>query len=107
MIQERAATYVKSDHIDGARQITEHLLSLGHRRIAFLAGAVASLSSMERLLGCHQALEQAVIALDAHLLRHSGWEMEDAYKAASQLLDERNDLLPLLLPALGWQLAGL
>ncbi len=59
MIQGSAATHVKSDHIDGARQITEHLLALGHRRIAFLAGPEASFSSMERLLGCHQALEQA------------------------------------------------
>jgi len=95
-IQGSAATYVKSDHIDGARQITGHLLALGHRRIAFLAGSEASLSSMERLLGCHQALEQAGIALDAHLLRHSGWDMEDAYKAASQLLDERHDFTAII-----------
>ncbi len=96
MIQGRAATYVKSDYIDGARLITEHLLALGHKRIAFLAGSEASLSSMERLLGCHQALEQAGIALDAHLLRHSGWDMEDAYKAASQLLDERHDFTAII-----------
>lgn len=38
MIQGSAATYVKSDNIDSARQITEHLLALGHKRIAFLSG---------------------------------------------------------------------
>src|SRR5581483_11797535 len=76
MIQGGYATYVKSDHIDSARQLTEHLLALGHRRIAFLAGSTTSLSSMERLLGCHQALAQAGIALDEDLVRQSGWEME-------------------------------
>ena len=96
IIQGNAASYVKSDHIDSARQLTEHLLALGHRRIAFLAGAATSLSSMERLLGCHQALAQAGIALDENLLRHSGWDMEDGYKTASQLLDERQDFTAIV-----------
>src|SRR5256886_12363842 len=89
MIQGRAATYVKSDYIDGARQITEHLLALGHKRIAFLAGSEACFSCMERLLGCHQALVQTGIAPDVHPLRHSGWDLDDAYKARSQLLASR------------------
>jgi DNA-binding LacI/PurR family transcriptional regulator len=95
-IQGNAASYVKSDHIDSARQITEHLLTLGHRRIAFLAGSITSLCGTERLLGCQQALAQAGIALDADLLRHSGWNMEDGYKAANQLLEERHDFTALV-----------
>ena len=96
MIQGNAASYVKSDHIDSARQLTQHLLSLGHQRIAYLAGLATSLSGMERLLGCHQALAQAGLELDANLLRYSGWDMEDAYKAASALLDERHDFTAMI-----------
>lgn len=96
MIQGSAATYVKSDNIDSARQITEHLLALGHKRMAFLAGPVTSLSGMERMLGCHQALAQAGIALDTDLVCQSGWEMEESYKAASQLLDKRHDFTAVI-----------
>ena len=95
-IQGSAASYVKSDHIDSARQLTEHLLALGHRRIAFLAGSITSLCGTERLLGCKQALAQAGIALDADLLRHSGWSMEDGYKTANQLLEERHDFTAMV-----------
>jgi len=96
MIQGSAATYVKSDNIDSARQITEHLLALGHTRIAFLAGPITSLSGMERMLGCHQALAQAGIALDSDLVCQSGWEMEESYKATSQLLDKRHDFTAVI-----------
>ena len=96
MLQGQHATYVKSDNIDSARLLTEHLLALGHRRIAFLAGLATSLSGMERLLGCNQALAQAGIALESDLVRQSGWDMEESYKAASQLLDERQDFTALV-----------
>jgi LacI family transcriptional regulator len=96
MIQGDRATYVKSDNINSARQLTEHLLELGHRRIAFLAGSITALSGMERLLGCHQALAQAGIALEDDLVCQSGWDMEESYRAASQLLDERRDFTALV-----------
>src|SRR5579859_3197346 len=95
-IEGPAATYVKSDHIESARQLTAYLLELGHRRIAFLAGLSTSLSGIERMLGCHQALAQAGIALDGNLLRHSDWNMEDAYQTTSALLDERHDFTALV-----------
>src|SRR2546425_2159187 len=66
------ASYIKSDNIDGARQATMHLLSLGHRRIALLTGQTTDLSGLERLLGCQQALGQAGIAPDSGLVRQSG-----------------------------------
>jgi DNA-binding LacI/PurR family transcriptional regulator len=96
MIQGSHATYVKSDHIDSARQVTEYLLSLGHRRIAFLAGSTTSLSGMERLVGYHQALAQAGITLDADLVRQSGWEMEESYKAVNLLLNEPHDFTAIV-----------
>ncbi len=96
MIQGKRATYVKSDHIDSARQVTEHLLSLGHKRIAFLAGSTTSLSGMERLVGYHQALAQAGITLDTDLVRQSGWEMEESYKAVHLLLNEPHDFTAIV-----------
>jgi LacI family transcriptional regulator len=89
------STYVKSNNIDGARQATEHLLSLGHRRIAFLTGPT-DLVGLERLLGCQQALAQAGITPDAGLVRPSGWNTDEAYEAARTLLAERRDFTAIV-----------
>jgi DNA-binding LacI/PurR family transcriptional regulator len=90
------ATYVKSDNMDGARQATEHLLSLGHRRIAFLTGQTIDLAGMERLLGCQQALAYAGVAPDPGLVRQSGWNINEAYEAAKTLLAERRDFTAIV-----------
>lgn len=90
------ATYVKSDNIDGARQVTEHLLALGHRRIALLTGSTADLAGLERLLGCQQTLVQAGIAPDVGLVRQSGWNVDEAYETAKILLTERRDFTAIV-----------
>lgn len=90
------ATYVKSDNVDGTRQATEHLLALGHRRIALLTGLTTALAGLERLMGYQQALGQAGIAPDAGLVRQSGWNINEAYEAARVLLAERRDFTAIV-----------
>jgi LacI family transcriptional regulator len=94
--QGKHATYVKSDNIDGARQATEHLLALGHRRIAFITGQTTDLAGLERLLGCQQAMVHAGITLDPGLVRQSGWEIDTAYETARALLAERRDFTAIV-----------
>lgn len=89
-------SYVTSDHIAGSEQATEHLLGLGHRRIAFFSGHVTSLSGTERLLGCHRALQRAGVALDPGLVRQTGFSKEVAYRETLRLLDERRDFTAIL-----------
>jgi LacI family transcriptional regulator len=47
---------VTADNFNGARQATEHLLGLGHERIACVAGTFAVSSTLERLDGYKAAL---------------------------------------------------
>src|SRR5947209_8718895 len=89
-------SYVKSDNIDAARQAVEHLLSLGHRRMAFLTGSTTDISGLERLLGCQQALTQAGITPDTSLIRQSGWNIDEAYEAAKELLAQRHDFTAIV-----------
>ena len=96
MGQGSHATYVKSDIIDSARQATEYLLSLGHRRIALLNGPTIDAAGLERLLGCQQALAQAGIAPDPGLVRQSGWNLEEAYESAKLLLADRRDFTAIV-----------
>lgn len=53
-----------SDNYAGAREATEHLISLGHRRIAFLGGFSDTAVSGERMHGYRDALGRAGIATD-------------------------------------------
>jgi len=56
-----AYDFLGLDNRAGARQATEHLLALGHRRIAFFGGHLDSSSCRERRLGYQDAMREAGI----------------------------------------------
>lgn len=66
------------DTPDGARQALMHLRSLGHRRVAFVAGPADSWSSARR----REALQRAAADFDVELL-HSGPWMPNADAGAT------------------------
>ena len=57
------ATYVSSDNVGGARLAVRHLHSLGHTRIATIAGAQETKPGADRLLGYRAELQ--ALGLDA------------------------------------------
>lgn len=63
---------VASDHAQGARLATEHLIRHGHRRIAFLEILEDSWGSRERQRGYREAFEQARLKPPAGLMRFCG-----------------------------------
>ncbi len=77
---------IDSDNFHGALVATEHLLELGHRRIAFLAGRPGLQSAEERERGYRVALENAGIAFDPELVRVGGYREETADGASRELL---------------------
>jgi len=54
-----AASYVVSDNVNGGRLLAEHLVSLGHRRIGFIAGPPWAANSRERLTGIRAVARDA------------------------------------------------
>ncbi|HEY1805646.1 MAG TPA: LacI family DNA-binding transcriptional regulator [Terracidiphilus sp.] len=59
---------------DGSRAATEHLIELGHRRIAYVGDRSGYQTETERLEGYKQALAGAGIAFDAeHAVHGDGW----------------------------------
>ena len=66
--------------------MTEHLIALGHRRIAFLAGRPDLESARRREAGYRAALEAAGIAFDPDLVRVGGFKEETAEAPAHELL---------------------
>jgi DNA-binding LacI/PurR family transcriptional regulator len=53
------------DDMDGSRQVTHHLIELGHRKIAYLGNANAGRSTLDRQAGFQQELGLAGIAIPA------------------------------------------
>ncbi|KQY82332.1 LacI family DNA-binding transcriptional regulator [Pelomonas sp. Root1444] len=70
----------------GARTAVQHLLSLGHRRIAFVAGSHKTGQSAERQAGYVEALNDAGIPADTALIVPGFFIQTGGHAATQQLL---------------------
>ena len=77
---------VDADSFTGALTATEHLVSLGHRRIGFLGGRPDLESARLREAGYLEALRRAGIPVDAELMRIGGYRPGTAVQPAHELL---------------------
>jgi DNA-binding LacI/PurR family transcriptional regulator len=84
------STLVAVDHRIGARTATEHLLALGHRAIAHVAGPENLSVSVERRAGWEDALRAAGIESDEQLAIPGNF-LEDGGWAAGQSLVKVRD----------------
>jgi LacI family transcriptional regulator len=79
-------TSVGATNWAGGVSATEHLIALGHRRIAFVGGPQQASSSQARLHGYRAALGNAALAVDADLVTHGNFHYDQAYSLGLQLL---------------------
>jgi LacI family transcriptional regulator len=77
------------NNFEGARLATAHLTSLGHQRIAFIAGNSEHPDANERLRGYRAGLEAAEIAFNAELVASGLFHEESGLLAVERLLDTR------------------
>jgi len=70
----------------GARTVVEHLLSLGHRRIAFIAGSARTGQSQEREHGYLDALRAAGLEPDPALVVDGAFNQPGGFAATVRLL---------------------
>ena len=83
----QALPIVVVDNRGGARSAVEHLLALGHRRIAFIAGTTGTGQSPERQRGYLDALAGARIEPDERLIEQGSFRQSGGFSAAQRLLD--------------------
>jgi LacI family transcriptional regulator len=81
-----AAASVMVDNYGGAHAMTQHLLSLGHRRIGFLAGAANNADSDERERGFQDALRDAKVSHERELCVRGDFAEEGGWRGARALL---------------------
>jgi LacI family transcriptional regulator len=79
------------DHL-GGRLVGEHLLGLGHRRVAVIAGEPYASTGRDRTAGAVEIYREAGIEIPAHRIVHSHFDAAGGHAAAERLLEE--DELP-------------
>jgi len=82
---------VETDDLLASYAATQHLLKLGHKRIAFFAGPLATPWTQERFEGYRRALRETSIEVDDKLVFQAGRTIEEGAKAALQMIDESSD----------------
>ena len=79
--------FVDVDNQGGAALATNHLLSLGHRRIGLITNAQpVYTASADRLAGYRQALESAGLPFDPELVRYGNFTPQSGTQAMNELL---------------------
>lgn len=69
-----------------AKLAVEHLIRLGHRRIAYIHGSSSSFGETERRRGYLQTLAQHGIALNRQYVRVAHYDVNEAKRAIQQML---------------------
>ena len=87
LINSRTYPYsVSADKISGAKQAVEHLIRLGHRRIAFVSNQNVR-TNLDRLTGYRQVLRKHDIPIDDSLIVAGDGMLEGGARAGQQLLN--------------------
>jgi LacI family transcriptional regulator len=81
---------VKINDTLAAKEMTDYLVGLGHRRIGFITGPYNLITSHLRLDGYKQALEQAGIIFDQDIVIEGEFTYESGKQAGSVLMSNPN-----------------
>jgi LacI family transcriptional regulator len=85
-VRREAGKHTAMDDVAAAHELTDHLLSLGHRSIAFIQGPESHISSRERLAGYRAALDAYGVGYAPDLVVHGDYSFASGREAARTLL---------------------
>jgi len=85
--KDPAFAFVDMDNKKGARMAVEHLVSLGHRKIAFIGGDIdLSSNAQERYAGYREVLLEKGIVENPELVKHGDFSIMHGYEAMKDIL---------------------
>jgi DNA-binding LacI/PurR family transcriptional regulator len=79
-------SYVDNDNFKAGKEVTEHLIQLGHDRIGFIGGNLDLVVTVERLLGYEKALRNSGIQLADDYIVNDEFLRESGQDAVKELL---------------------
>jgi LacI family repressor for deo operon, udp, cdd, tsx, nupC, and nupG len=77
---------VSIDNISSARKATEHLIQLGHTKIAHITGPINVILSRDRLRGYQQAMMSHDLDIDSAYIQEGDFTFESGYNQMLKLL---------------------
>jgi LacI family transcriptional regulator len=83
---DHISPYVTLNDRRAAEDMTDYLISLGHRRIGFIGGDPRHVSAARRLQGYRNVLERHAVPLDESLIREGWFTFEAGREQAHALL---------------------
>jgi len=78
---------VETSYHEGATQLMDYLISLGHRRIGLIYGVAHDKMGLDRLNAYQDTLHKAGFEARESLIEPCGTTLEEGYQAAGRLLD--------------------
>jgi len=86
-------SYIDVDNLSGAYNAVEHLIKLGHERIAHVSGRLGNRPAADRKLGYEQALRDHHLPLDENLIVNGDFSEEGGYASVQDLLPHKPDAI--------------
>ena len=91
VLVDRAIQYLPHDFITidnelGGYIATQHLISLGHKKIGCITGPLTEFGAKRRLQGYKTALSEEGIPLDESMIFEGNYHLESGYQGASYLI---------------------
>lgn len=100
-----------TDNAEGVRLGVEHLVKLGHRRIAYLHGqgfgGCYMLAQEERIMGFYEAMRKYGLPVTASQVKYGGFTAEEGYAAARELLVLPPEVRPTAFFGNDYNVAGI
>jgi LacI family transcriptional regulator len=85
-VQDRQVNYVNIDDTKASTMATEHLIALGHRKIAFVGGDQNFRNTQLRFLGFKKACAAAGIDVPPHYIFQKNYSELSGYEAAVNIM---------------------
>ena len=79
---------VRGDSISGARALVNHLIRLGHRRIAMISGPRTTPTAEDRVTGYQISLVEAGLSIDSRLIKRGEFRASSGESLTHQVLEE-------------------
>lgn len=83
---------ISIDNVQASKDAVNHLIELGHRRIAMVNGKRTAIVSRQRYAGYEQALKEAGLELIPDYVSVGNFEEEDAFRATMELLTKHPEI---------------
>ncbi len=79
-------TAITLDDAGAARSAVQHLIGLGHRRIAMITGPLVEDCTQDRITGYTLALQEAKLKTNQSFIMEGDWSASSAHKATLELM---------------------